>query len=479
MKKLYTTFFFLFCISLVIGQNNLKHENISFSKAGTALTGKIKIYFNQPVNTTVSTGVNAVYLNNCLVDTLIAYINRAKYSIDVAVYNYESSGVITIATAINNAYARGVNIRWIYNGDTTISQTGLSLLNSNIHTLPSPITSAYGVMHNKFMIIDAGSANANDPIVWTGSANWTSTMFNSDVNNVIILQDQALAQAYTTEFNQMWGDTGLVPDTANSKFGPYKSDITPHSFTIDGITVEQYFSPSDGTNSHILSAINSANKDIYFGVYTFTDYDDANAIAALKNNGVYTAGIMDQYSLPYTPYSTLNPVMGSMLKIYKQTYTVYHNKFVIIDPSAPASDPQVETGSHNWTWGADTQNDENIVIVHDATVANIYYQSFYQNFKDLGGVLSIAEPNYKPASLSVYPNPATNALTIDIPKLCSTQYAVSNIEIYNLLGEKIFSTPITDNRSPITINVSAFPSGVYMVEVKTEKGVAVSKFIKE
>src|SRR6187402_1723307 len=49
---------------------------------------KIKYYFNHPVDNSVSTGVNAIYLNNTIDDTLISYIKRAKYTIDVAVYHF-------------------------------------------------------------------------------------------------------------------------------------------------------------------------------------------------------------------------------------------------------------------------------------------------------------------------------------------------------------------------------------------------------
>src|SRR6185437_15699034 len=103
------------------------------------------------------------------------------------------------ATAINNAYTRGVQIRWIYDGSS--SNTGLSLLNAAINTLGSPTTSSYGIMHNKFVIIDANSSDVNDAIVWTGSFDWSSEQFNTDVNNAIVIQDSALAHAYTDEFN--------------------------------------------------------------------------------------------------------------------------------------------------------------------------------------------------------------------------------------------------------------------------------------
>ena len=349
--------------------------------------GKIKIYFNRPVDHAVAGNYNAVFLNQTLADTLAAYINRAKYSVDVAQYDYLSyAAVANIATAINSAYSRGVTVRWIYNGSSPNS--ALTSLNSGIKTLASPTTSAYGIMHDKFVIIDANSANTSDPIVWTGSADWSQEQIDSDVNNIIIFQDQPLAQAYTAEFNQMWGSTTATPNTTTSKFGPYKTDLGPHTFTIGGSTVELYFSPKDSTNNHILTTINSANSQLFFGVYTFTSTADANAIVARKNAGVYTAGIIDQYSSSYSAAPILSAGLGSMLKTYTQSTSIYHSKFLVVDPCNTSSDPMVLTGSHNWTSSADTKNDENTVIIHNADVANIYYQAFFQNFLDLGGSMT-------------------------------------------------------------------------------------------
>ncbi|HEU4717807.1 MAG TPA: phospholipase D-like domain-containing protein [Bacteroidia bacterium] len=437
--------------------------------------GNITVYFNHPVNTSVSNGVNAVYLNQSIDDTLIAYINRAKYSLDIAVYNYiQTSAISNIATAINNAYARGVKIRWIYNGSS--SNSGLSQLNANIHTLGSPTTSTYGIMHNKFMIVDAHSSDPSDPLVWTGSCNWDEQQINSDANNVIIIQDNNLAAAYTTEFNEMWGDTGLVPNVANSKFGPDKTDNTPHTFTIGSRTVELYFSPSDGTNNHILSAINSADNTLYFGVYTFTDATDANAIKTKDLAGVYTAGIIDQYSTSYTPYSTLSPVMGNRLRVYTQSNSIYHNKFLIADDCDSTSDPVVLTGSHNWTVSADTKNDENTLIIHSAVIANIYFQAFDQNFIDLGGTLSppcvfttgmqTPEANDR---FNVYPDPARDQLNIEAS-------AGAKILVTDETGRAVMQF-IAPGENAFAIDISSLVPGLYFVREETATGISTRKII--
>src|SRR5438477_12386393 len=97
IKKGYS--FIFFTVSLF----SILSSHYSFSQ-----NSKMKCYFNHPVNTAVSSGTNAVYLNAAFEDTLIAYIKRAQLSIDLCVYNYyltSGDGMDAIATAINAAYA--------------------------------------------------------------------------------------------------------------------------------------------------------------------------------------------------------------------------------------------------------------------------------------------------------------------------------------------------------------------------------------
>src|SRR5580698_3447407 len=95
---------------------------VLFSFNGICQNPRIKCYFNHPVNTSISSGINAVYLNGSFADTIAAYINRAKYTVDIAQYDYTSSAsdsTAVIATAANNAVLRGVIVRWIYDGSSS------------------------------------------------------------------------------------------------------------------------------------------------------------------------------------------------------------------------------------------------------------------------------------------------------------------------------------------------------------------------
>ena len=458
---------------------------------------KIKYYFNQPVDNSVSKGVNAVYLNNCIADTLAAYLGRAKYSLDICVYDFDkttsfsSSTIDTkfapkIAAAINDAYARGVKVRYIYEAGN--GNSGLTLLDPGIKTLGSPQGKNYTIMHNKFVVIDGNSSDPNDPIVWTGCLNWYVQQFNWDYNNVVILQDSALAQAYVGEFNMMWGSSDITPNATVSKFGKYKTDLGKHIFTIEGSKVELYFSPSDGTESHIQSTIATADTDLYFGMYTFTSSTDASMIVSKYNSGVYVAGIDDSWSNSYTPHSTFASGLGAYFKVYTETDTsIYHNKFLIVDPSAPCSDPMVLTGSHNWSISANTSNDENTLIIHNDTAANLFYQYFKATYNSLGGALATkvgcAKPNtavFQPSSvantINIYPNPSGGSFTITYELSVPQQITVT---IYDIMGRKT-ATLVDGLGQPQgvhSVDCSIKTPGIYFVSILTENEYLTRKII--
>lgn len=426
---------------------------------------KIKYYFNHTCDNSVAVRELAKNINGSIDDTLVAYINRAKYTIDVAVYNFTySSSMSGIITAINNAYSRGIKIRWIKDGGSTNS--GVSSISSGIPVLASPTSSSYTIMHNKFMLIDAKSSDPNDAIVWTGSTNWSYTQFDVDYDNIVVVQDSALAHAYLNHFNMMWGDTGMVYNTTTSKFGSRKTDLGQHNFIIDGKQVELYFSPADNTNAKIINAINSANKDLYFGMYTFTYNSNASAIVAKHNSGVYVSGIVDDFNGPgNSAYDLLIANLpGSKFKVFTGS-TLYHNKYLIVDPSDSCSDPLVLTGSHNWSVSANTDNDENTLIIHDYEAANVYYQSFKADFGILGGTLTringcttgVEDIAGNSPLCAIAPNPTNGDFSIQI----TGNYAPLSIAIYSIDGRLVDQVTTSENK--YTWNASIAIPGIYQV----------------
>lgn len=79
-------------------------------------------------------------------------------------------------------------------------------------------------------------------------------------------------------------------------------------------------------------------------------------------------------------------------------------------------------------------------------------------------------------NLLIYPNPATNQLTVE--SVGSQQHAVSRIEITDALGRKLFS--IAKPLPTSTIQLQTFSAGIYFIKVYFGDGeMEVKKFMKE
>jgi phosphatidylserine/phosphatidylglycerophosphate/cardiolipin synthase-like enzyme len=440
-------------------------------------TGTINVYFNHPVDTSVAQTQNAVNLGNTLDDMLISYINACVSTLDIAIYNsYSASGTTGIAGAINAAYTRGVQVRVIYDGST--SSVMIPLLNPSIPKLASPNSSSYGIMHNKFVLFDATNTNPNLPYVWTGSTNWTTAQIDGpDKNNAIVIQDQALALGYKIEFEEMWGSTTMTPNTTLSKFGPDKTDNTPHTYLIGGKTVNSYFSPSDGVNSKIIAAINSANSDIDIATMLITRSDISTALINKYNGGLTNLYlVLDSQNPTGNQTSTLQSGINTSQVVTYTLSGIMHHKFMCIDNFNSSSDPQVLVGSHNWSNSAENRNDENTLIVHDANITNQYYQAFVYLYGQAGGVLSTNESVITKENFVLYPNPTNGIFYITAKENSVNDNVV--VRIYDVLGNKVldkYSTNLTNE----SIDLSNQASGMYFVDVVKDGKEVWFKVVKE
>ncbi|QGY43427.1 T9SS type A sorting domain-containing protein [Maribellus comscasis] len=426
-------------------------------------TGKINVYFNTEVDQSESTGPVAKYIGTAMEDTLIAYINRAEETIDFCIYNINNYGISNVSDALNAAADRGVEIRFITCGST--NHYGVSELNSGIPVIERPEVQDGGLMHNKFAIFDANSADATKPWVWSGSANLTSNQINTDANNILFIQDQTLAKAYQIEFEEMWGSTTNQPNTANAKFGADKTDNTPHEFIINGNRIESYFSPSDNTNQKIIDAINTANNDLSVETMLITRTDLALAISDAFDRNVEVNVITN---FENDNLESVNNMLAANLLQGKYIFDdissgVLHSKLAIIDSKDITSDPQIITGSHNWSNSANERNDENTLIIHDADIANIYFQQFAFRFSENGGNLFVKAESIEMTDLQVYPNPASEKINISSAK------EFVGIEVYTLTGEKIIQNT-NMNSTHKELNISNLLPGIYILKINLKTG---------
>ena len=416
-------------------------------------SGDIHVYFNGPVDHSVATEELALSLGTDMNDTVAAWIMSAQHTLDVAAYNLNDQ---TVEDAVNAAVANGVQVRWIYEGQN--ANIGLSSLDDAVVTHPRTDGEGSG-MHNKFIVGDADYAEL--AFVLTGSTNLTTGQLVSDLNNVIVLEDQSLARAYELEFEEMWGSEGMTPDAANSKFGADKTWNTPVNFLVGGSEVELYFSPTDGTNAAILAEVEAANADLEFALLTLTRDDLGEAIVELNQSFfVSPVGVIEQVN---TTGSEFDNLISNGVQVYAHDLSGdCHHKYAIVDHSEPGTDPLVITGSHNWSSSAENVNDENTVIVHDARVANLYHQEFSAIVNAINGTGdSVHEAGLR--NWSLMPNPAREQVWVQ------GVHATDDVRVVDASGREVVVAQWRQG-AVIQLELNGLSAGMYHVAVTAPNG---------
>jgi phosphatidylserine/phosphatidylglycerophosphate/cardiolipin synthase-like enzyme len=414
--------------------------------------GYMRAYFTREVDNSVATIENASTLGTNTNDTIAAYMALAQNTLDIAAYNMNNSA---IEAAINLAVSNGVQIRYIAEGQN--ANLGLSNVDDSVPVHFRTDGEGSG-MHNKFIIGDAD--NVDRAFVLTGSTNFTTGNLNTDPNNVIIFGDQSLARAYTLEFEEMWGTDGPLPDATNSRFGPLKTVNTPRKFIIGGSEVELYFSPTDGTTSAILQAVESTDYDLSFATLSFTRNDlGAAVIEAGSSIFINPQGAIEDVNASGSEYEALVDA-GIAVYSHQGISGQLHHKYAIVDQSETLSDPTVVTGSHNWSTTAETTNDENTVVIHDARIANLYYQEFQGMLNAMG--VGIHEAGAAEPTCRIYPNPASTSFTVELTENASIG---EWMELRDAMGRIVLREQIQTLRA--SIDVSGLARGHYLVQYGT------------
>ncbi|MEP7171434.1 MAG: T9SS type A sorting domain-containing protein, partial [Bacteroidota bacterium] len=94
---------------------------------------------------------------------------------------------------------------------------------------------------------------------------------------------------------------------------------------------------------------------------------------------------------------------------------------------------------------------------------------FIIKFCDTTSTTSITQSPHPQSPFSISPNPASESITI------SSQLGKKEIEIYNLLGEKVFQQQL--RTSNFKLQTSNFPNGMYIIKAYTDKGVFQQKLV--
>jgi len=133
---------------------------------------------------------------------------------------------------------------------------------------------------------------------------------------------------------------------------------------------EVYFSLSDNPQKAIIKNINQAKAFINIAMYIFTDREIAIPLIKARQRGVKVRLYLDKEQVDYK-YSQSRFLVqkGIKTRISSNKY-IMHNKFAIIDNRV------LLTGSYNWTFSANNRNDENLMVINDPEIIEIFQNQF-------------------------------------------------------------------------------------------------------
>ena len=126
------------------------------------------------------------------------------------------------------------------------------------------------------------------------------------------------------------------------------------------------FAPHGGAEELVIKTIESAHSSVRVAAYSFTSRPIAQALLADAKRGVDVRVVVDKSNATarYTA-ATFLANQGVPVRVDYQ-YAIMHDKFIVVDGKT------VEEGSFNFTQAAEKSNAENVLVLHDAEVAQRY-----------------------------------------------------------------------------------------------------------
>lgn len=364
-----------------------------------------------------------------------ALIDDAQHSLDIAMYSYSDA---RIATALENAVTRGVEVRFIFETAAEDRKlTGDAAQNSKsgrLERMGINVRYVNKIMHHKFMIVDGprDDADAADT-AWlvSGSGNWSNgAATRYDENTLFLRGHRELAMRVQAEFNHLWahsrdfvGDASLPYELSSLDIGEADIDDGPSShayFTSANFTVTSTTFRVTGLNTisdalvdaieraqvsiHIASghlrsrpvaealiAKRAARPDMDIRVYLdgqeyisswyhnqqLTDLDSCVAAAGTSESRLrncYDSGF-------YFGYQVGQAGIDVRYKYYSYRWHYsyaeqMHHKYAIFDGT------ELWTGSYNLSNNAEHNTMENMIMLRGAEFASLV-AAYEQNFETM------------------------------------------------------------------------------------------------
>ena len=118
----------------------------------------------------------------------------------------------------------------------------------------------------------------------------------------------------------------------------------------------------------------------------------------------------------------------------------------------------------------------NLAYPNTVTFSSDSYEVFVSSYHQLDSNLSILNVQHKeiPESIRIHPNPSNGIFILTVPQL----FNEFSVRIYFLNGNQVFINSYPVNTKSIKINLTGYPSGLYLIKISDGKAVFTQKIFK-
>lgn len=138
--------------------------------------------------------------------------------------------------------------------------------------------------------------------------------------------------------------------------------------------ISVYFSPHGGCTDAIIRELNSAKSSILVQAHVFTSAPIAKGLLNAHKRKIKVEVILDKINIAKKSYSAATFFFNQGIPVrIDSAHAIARNKIMIIDGES------VITGSFNFTKAAEENNAENLLIIHDKKVADLYTKNWQEH----------------------------------------------------------------------------------------------------
>jgi phosphatidylserine/phosphatidylglycerophosphate/cardiolipin synthase-like enzyme len=322
-------------------------------------------------------------------------IASARSTLDIAIYDFRLQGdaETIVADALRAQARKGVRIRIVYDHAPSPADAVPNHVLVKVEADQKPqgtdgfvraladaveikgVTGYRALMHNKYIICDAGTDAAS---VFMGSSNYTNDSWGLQDNNLLSLRSPQLAAYYSRNHDELWSRGKIVETTGAGDTG---------TVALNDVPLTIVFTPgeSPAVLKEIIAAIAAAQKRVYVASVVLSSGPILAALSEAIDRGLPLAGMydgpqMDQVERQWKASNVGADKVDTWHKVAQrltrkssipydrsrpnQPHNFMHNKLVVADGI-------VVTGSFNLSNHA-MSNAENVLLIRDDATAEAY-----------------------------------------------------------------------------------------------------------